>query len=241
MTSTEPRVALDQHLESLACSHLADATDAEIAEAMGGMIAHPDYPCVGARSVAKRGTAQVLVLDAMDDEASITALRERLGAFAAQPRGPRDFASCLAVFRHPVPEGEEGFERRLWHVLQRLHDGDDQPWAGGVSSDPQAPDFAFSVGGTPFFVVGLHPAASRIARRAPLATLVFNLHVQFEQLRADGAFERMRDTVRRRDERVQGTVNPMADDHGGSSEARQYAGRLVDDDWRAPFVPKEIR
>jgi FPC/CPF motif-containing protein YcgG len=66
-------------------------------------------------------------------------------------------------------------------------------------------------------------------------TLVFNLHEQFEALRASGRFTRMRDVIRTRDEQLQGSVNPMVSDHGYGSEARQYAGRAVDEDWRAPF------
>src|SRR6476620_7390004 len=75
------------------------------------------------------------------------------------------------------------------------------------------PHFAFSLAGTAYFVVGLHPAASRIARRTPLPTLVFNLHEQFEELRQSERFERMRDTIRRRDQALQGSVNPMVADH----------------------------
>jgi len=68
-------------------------------------------------------------------------------------------------------------------------------------------------------------------------TLVFNLHAQFEQLRASGMFPRMRDRIRARDEALQGQVNPMVSDHGTSSEARQYSGREVSPDWQAPFEP----
>jgi FPC/CPF motif-containing protein YcgG len=124
----------------------------------------------------------------------------------------------------------------LWQLLQRLHDADAQPWADGISPDPEDPHYAFSVGGTGFFVVALHPQASRIARRAPLPTLVFNLHDQFEELRASGKYPRMRDTIRRRDTAVQGSVNPMVNDHGQGSEAAQYSGRAVSDQWQAPFT-----
>ena len=44
----------------------------------------------------------------------------------------------------------------------------------------------FSLSGTAFFVVGLHPNASRPARQFSSPVLVFNLHAQFERLRADG-------------------------------------------------------
>ena len=77
--------------------------------------------------------------------------------------------------------------------------------------------------------------ASRVARRATTPTLVFNLHEQFEALRASGQFSRMRDRIRERDERLQGTINPMVADHGEHSEARQYSGRQVGPGWRAPF------
>ena len=104
-----------------------------------------------------------------------------------------------------------------------------------MAADPEHPHFAFSVAGTAFFVVGLHPNASRVARRAPVPTLVFNLHVQFERMRADGRYQRMRDTIRRRDTELQGSLNPMVSDHGETSEARQYAGRAVPPDWTPPF------
>ena len=37
---------------------------------------------------------------------------------------------------------------------------------------------------------------------------------------------------------LQGEINPMVDDHGQSSEARQYSGREVEEDWQAPFVTR---
>jgi FPC/CPF motif-containing protein YcgG len=70
-----------------------------------------------------------------------------------------------------------------------------------------------------------------------LPVLVFNLHEQFEALRESGAFERMRDTIRRRDEELQGSVNPMVGDYGTVSEARQYSGRKLEEGWEPPFEP----
>ena len=110
-----------------------------------------------------------------------------------------------------------------------------------MSDDAAQPHFAFSHAGTAFFIVGLHPGASRIARRAPLPMLVFNLHEQFERLRADGGFDRMRTAIRTRDTRLQGGVNPMAQDHGDDSEARQYSGRAVEPTWEPPFQARSIR
>ncbi|KAB7745758.1 YqcI/YcgG family protein [Nostocoides sp. F2B08] len=198
------------------------------------MIAHPEYPCLGARSVFRRDSAHITVLDSMD-AATTGVLATRLRGFAAEHGEDEDFVSFIATFRAPVPTAEREFENSLWRMLQSLHDLDGRPWPSTVSADPGSPHFAFSFAGTAFFVVGLHPAASRIARRAPLPTLVFNLHHQFERLREGSRFERMRTAIRRRDERLQGTVNPMVDDYGASSAARQYSGRAVGPNWEAPF------
>jgi FPC/CPF motif-containing protein YcgG len=65
---------------------------------------------------------------------------------------------------------------------------------------------------------------------------VFNPHAQFEQLRAQGRYQPLRDRIRARDVALQGHVNPMLVDHGRESEAKQYSGRVVDADWRCPFA-----
>lgn len=217
---------------------LGDAPDVDVVGAVAEMVAHPDYPCLGARSVFRRDAATVVVLDHMQSDASLAELADALRTYGeeADPAGP--FVSFLAIFRGPEIQDEHHFEDLLWGVLQRLHDGDDQPWADGVDADPDQAHFAFSHAGVAYFIVGLHPRASRVARRAPLPTLVFNLHDQLEQLREEGSFDRLRDTIRRRDTALQGEVNPMAADHGESSEARQYSGRRVPGDWEAPFVTR---
>ena len=38
---------------------------------------------------------------------------------------------------------------------------------------------------------------------------------------------------------LQGSINPMLSDFGEATEARQYSGRAVEDDWRAPFAAGE--
>lgn len=219
------------------------ASDAHIRDVLAAMVADPSYPCVGAKSVFARDQVEVLVLDRMADAASADALVDALGAFsAAHPRdverGPV-MASFLAAFRSPVPESEAAFESLLWRQLGMLRSADEAEWDGAVSADPASPHFGFSVAGRAFFVIGMHPAASRIARRTPLPVLVFNLHSQFEQLRSSGAYDRLRDTVRKRDVRLQGSTNPMVADHGLRSEARQYSGRAVGDGWRPPACFEE--
>ena len=225
---------LPELLEDLAHSHDADTPADEITEGLESMVLHPDYPCLGARSVFNRDRATVVVLERLATEASTRTLLEALTAFGRDTDRSAGFASLVAVFRAAEIADEAEFETLLWRQLELLHEADRQPWDPRVSDDPQNPHFAFSVGGTAFFVVGLHPQSSRIARRTPLPTLVFNLHEQFEELRASDRYARMRDTIRRRDTQLQGSVNPMVADHGRSSEARQYSGRQVPEDWSPP-------
>lgn len=217
-------------------SAVVASTD-EFGELLSERILGPEYPCLGARSVFKRERATVVLHDDLEAPETARALLEQLREYAATVDPEEGFVSFVAGFRGPEVRDEKHFEEMLWGLLQRLHDVDEQPWAPEVSADPNDPHFAFSVAGTPFFIVGLHPKASREARRMPLPVLVFNLHEQFESLREEGGFERMRDTIRRRDEELQGSINPMVSDHGETSEARQYSGRKLEKAWEAPFEP----
>lgn len=229
---------LEEVLGERAAEDLGDAPRRDIVDAIEEMVSHPEYPCLGARSVFRRSAVTMVVLDDLVDTSAggaLDRLAASLGEYAAKVDPEGDLVSFVACFRGPVPSDEREFESLLWGALQHLHERDEQPWADGVAADPDNPHFAFSLAGTAFFVVGLHPYASRVARRAPLPTLVFNLHAQFERMRADGRYQRMRDTIRRRDTDLQGSVNPMVGDHGESSEARQYAGRAVPPGWSAPF------
>jgi FPC/CPF motif-containing protein YcgG len=229
---------LEEVLEERAAEDLGEAPRGDNVAAVEEMVAHPEYPCLGARSVFRRDAATLVVLDDLADTepgGSLDTLGAALRQYAHEADAEGDLVSFVACFRGPVPDDEREFEALLWGALQHLHDNDEAPWADGVAADPDNPHFAFSVAGTAFFVVGLHP--SRVARRAPVPTLVFNLHVQFERMRADGRYQRMRDTIRRRDTDLQGFLNPMVSDHGESSEARQYAGRAVPADWSPPFEP----
>ena len=232
--------SLEEVLEERAAEDLGDAPRHDIVAAIEEMVAHPEFPCLGARSVFRRDAATLVVFDDLADTSpggALDTLGGALAQYADEVDAEGDLVSFVACFREPVPLDEKEFEALLWGALQHLHDHDDASWADGVAADPDNPHFAFSVAGTAFFVVGLHPNASRVARRAPVPTLVFNLHEQFERMRSDGRYQRMRDTIRRRDTELQGFPNPMVSDHGETSEARQYAGRAVPADWTPPFEP----
>lgn len=211
-------------------------------EELRSRIAEPDFPCVGAKSALARGTLKTLVCHSLasgwDDVRIHRELMDWAEGYKADPGGLRSLA---VVFAGPDGLDEEGFEALMWERIQSFADKDH--WLGQrydhrVSADPGDPHFSLSFGGEAFFVVGLHPNASRPARRFPRPTLVFNLHAQFELLREEGKYERMREKILARDIELAGSLNPMLARHGESSEARQYSGRAVEDGWRCPFRDK---
>ncbi|MBV9772432.1 MAG: YqcI/YcgG family protein [Gemmatimonadetes bacterium] len=195
----------------------------------------PDFSCLGARAALRHDAYRFGAYGGMGSPAATAALARDLADFG-RGAGDADFATFVAAFVDPAPGGEVEFEARLWEQLRRLHDADPAP--GGdpsVSDDPEDAHFSFSFAGTAFFVVGLHPDSSRLARRFGWPTLVFNPHAQFERLRADGRYGRLRQAIREREVALQGSLNPNLGDFGEASEARQYSGRATDDSWRCPF------
>lgn len=197
-----------------------------------------NYPCVMARSVFNRDAFRMSTYGRLGDPRNAEMLCNDLHQFSAEFPVPVSGAvSFLACFDGPSAADEASFERQLWSQLQSLHRVDKRcfDWAPEVDSDPASPNFSFSVAGRGFFVIGMHPGASRLSRRTPMPVIVFNLHEQFVELRTTGKFEGIRDTVRSRDERLQGSINPMAADFGAGSEAAQYSGRAVGTDWECPF------
>jgi FPC/CPF motif-containing protein YcgG len=164
--------------------------------------------------------------------------RELLDWAAQYRKDPSGLRSLAVVFEGPGDLSEAAFEAAMWQRIQSFADKDHwlgQPYDHRVSADPDDSHFSLSFGGEAFFVVGLHPNASRPARRFPHPTLVFNLHDQFEKLREQGRYERMREAILARDMELAGSHNPMLARHGDSSEAAQYSGRLTGEDWECPF------
>lgn len=215
------------------------AAQAELEAALQAHVAERAFPCVGAKAAMARGTLNVLACSRIDSAWDDVRIHDGLVRFAqAYREEPGLFRSFAVVFDGPDALDEPAFEAALWQRLQSLSDKDvwrGQSYDARVSADPDDPHFSLSFGGEAFFVVGLHPAASRPARRFERPTLVFNLHDQFETLRADGRYETMREAIMVRDEAIAGSRNPMLARHGEMSEARQYSGRAVDPQWRCPF------
>ncbi|MGU3537911.1 guanitoxin biosynthesis heme-dependent pre-guanitoxin N-hydroxylase GntA [Methylobacterium sp. A54F] len=219
-----------------------DDRDHPLARAFHAFIEDPPFPCVGAKSALSRGRMKVVVArditSGWDDMRIYPALLAFICRYRAQPDL---FQSFAVVFEGPGDLSEQAFEHHLWARAQSLSDKDSwlgQAWDARVADDPENPHFSLSFAGEAFFIVGLHPRASRPARRFASPVLVFNLHAQFERLRAEGRYEKLRRSILQRDAALAGSVNPMIARHGEMSEARQYSGRAVEADWQCPFRPR---
>lgn len=207
--------------------------------AFSSMIEDRAFPCVGAKSALARGMMQFAhardITSAWNDLQITHDLLEWSWTYRKEREGLRSF---VVLFDGPNDLSEEDFETAMWQRIQSISDKDH--WLGQkpdprVSGDPDDSHFSLTFGGEGYFVVGLHPHASRPARRFERPAMVFNLHDQFERLREEGRYEGMRQKIIARDVALAGTPNPMLERHGDGSNARQYSGRAVAGDWVCPF------
>lgn len=200
------------------------------------------FPCTGAISVFSQKHYRFGLYPELACDSSIRAVCHDLYCFGHEfPSLGDHFVSFIAMFQGPTVQSEEHFEELLWNQLRAMHSCDSTffTWDKTVDSDPASHRFSFSIGGRAMYVVGMHPRASRFARTRPYPTMVFNLHEQFDRLRARGKFDTMKQTIRARDIAFQGSINPMLSSFGDNSEARQYSGRAVPDNWVCPFHPNK--
>lgn len=209
-----------------------------IHDAFRAHVLSAQFPCVGAKSAVQKGSYRIGHYGQMGSTAATAGLAFDLYHFLEEvPSLESEFTTFVATFSEPIIHSETDFEQLLWTQLQMLNQRDAplHTWDPLVSNDPANPHFSFSFAEHGFFIVGMHPAASRFARRFAWPTLIFNLHHQFEALRQGGKFERMQSMIRKRDTALQGSINRNLNDFGQRSEARQYSGKPAEADWRCPF------
>ena len=213
-----------------------DALTCYVHDSFRSLVLNKRFSCVGARAAVRHNAYGFGLYPGMGTLEASAALACDLRRFIAdQDLAEKSLTAFAASFVAPVPVDEEHFEELLWRTLQLLSDADAAPWAANRAADPADPRFAFSLGGTAFFIVGLHAGSSRVSRRFAWPTIVFNPHDQFDRLRLDGKYSRFQKVIRAAEIALQGNSNPMLSDFGEQSEARQYSGRFVDASWKCPF------
>lgn len=215
---------------------LKAVSDEQIKAEYAEFILENEHPCIMAKTIFAMDQFTLKTYEDFGSmEASARLLKDLKDYIEAYDFESNDFKTFLAVFPNSPEYSEISFEELLWKQLGNIHKLDNEQWDPAVSDDPKDENFSFSIAGKAFYVVGLHPNSSRKARQSPYTTLTLNLHWQFEKLREMGTYQKVRDRIRDRDVALQGSINPMLEDFGNNSEAKQYSGRKVDKEWKCPF------
>lgn len=192
-----------------------------------------------AKAMVSKGLLEELPIGEIEPSDAAARAQSVIESFVDRFReAPRRLSSLALRFEHPDLADYERFEAFFWEFLghvraldRALYEHDPR-----VDSDPLSARFSFSVKEEAFFILVLHPESPRLARRFGVPTIIFNAHQQFEELRSQGLFDRIKSLVRKRDFALQGSINPMLDDHGRSSEVYQYMGREYPRQSRCPFA-----
>jgi FPC/CPF motif-containing protein YcgG len=215
------------------------SNDHNIIEDYLGFINEKEFPCVVAKAALARNHIKSHVASHMACPASDVSILHFLYDFVDQYRlSSEPYHSAAVIFKGPLNTNEETFDALLWERLNALSVLDKISYAhdSRVASDPEDPNYSYSIKSEAFFVVGLHPGSERRSRRFKYPALIFNPHAEFEKLRRLNRYEKLKGVVRKRDVIFSGTVNPMLDDFGNSSEAIQYSGKRHASEWKCPLA-----
>ncbi|MBA2249899.1 MAG: YqcI/YcgG family protein [Chitinophagaceae bacterium] len=209
-----------------------------IIDAYLSFLENKEFPCIAAKAALAKQQVKCIIVDHMACPHDDTSILEFLYKFIdAYRESPDLYHTAAVIFRGPQMYNEEMFDGLLWQRLQALHELDAKKYGydSRVDADPLSASFSFSIKEEAFYIIGLHTASSRQARQFAYPVLVFNPHVQFEQLRVTTKYDKMKDVVRKRDIVFSGSVNPMLNDFGKHSEVYQYSGRNYDESWECPL------
>ncbi|HEV8080680.1 MAG TPA: guanitoxin biosynthesis heme-dependent pre-guanitoxin N-hydroxylase GntA [Chitinophagaceae bacterium] len=197
-----------------------------------------EFPCIAAKAALAKQNVKCMVAGNMACPKDDADILQFIYDFVDEYRRSKDFYHTAAIiFTGPQIYNEEMFDTFLWQRLQALEilDAKTYTYDSRVEADPSSAKFSFSIKEEAFYIIGLHTASSRQARQFKYPTLVFNPHAQFEQLKETAKYDMMKNAVRKRDIVFSGSVNPMLQDFGESSEAFQYSGRKYDESWQCPL------
>lgn len=144
---------------------------------------------------------------------------------ANPPRKQRIFRSTLTAFRKPEIRDELHSAEVLYELLGQMHEINSRhfDWREGYSSDPESPDFGYSVGNSAHFLAYFHPQAFVPARQSEVQFVVFNSHdVVYEYKNYKGMEDHARKKAEIRRRQAQ-PIHPYLGDHGTTPDWVQYA------------------
>ena len=189
----------------------------KVIEEFKAFLQNKEFPCVAARAALERNQIRFFVADHLACPHNDKDILDFLKSFTIEYRNSEaKFHSAVVIFREPTVIDEEMFDKILWKRLQSLSDMDSKTnfIDERVDIDPSSPNFSFSVNEEAFFVIGMNPGSSRTARKFKYPVLVFNPHSQFEELRTEQLYEKMKSIVRKETCLFSGSVNPILQDYG---------------------------
>lgn len=206
---------------------------------LSAFIMDKNFPCIMAKSVFKNGFLNIHEITTLEDENVMRDVLEKFYIFIDNYRRyPNKLSSFIITIKNAAYKDFSSFETNFWMFLKTLHQTDKKKYVhdSRVSSDPEAGNFGFSVKEEAFFILALHPKSPRLARRFFSPAIVFNPHQQFEAMRKNGMFKKVRNIIRKRDELLQGSFNPMLEDFGEKSEVFQYLGKTYEPEAPCPLI-----
>lgn len=211
------------------------AADSDIKKLLG----QKSYPCIAAVQAMYRNELIFDTYEGFGTGLHSRRLAENLIQFKkTQASKQIPYLTYMALFPNDTSKCEQTFEENMWKELSAMwdHPSVAGSWDPNFSESPEDQNFCFSLDGSAFFVVGLHSQSSRLSRRLPFNALIFNLYSQFTALMEKGTYEEMVRINRQRDEKFQGSVNPMAEKYNDIWEAIQFSGKENGPQWRCPFT-----
>lgn len=195
------------------------------------------FPCSGAKAALNDNSYRFNAYPSLAEPTIWPSVAADLARFVSDRHSMGQFYTFIASFLEPAAVTDHSaWDRLFWSFLQSLHDLDKIPWDPRFSANPDDGDFAFSFAGCGMLVVSLYPGSTRYARRFAWPTIVFNPLEQDRQVFPDPReLDRFVDRIRRRDARLQGSVNPSLPSHAGEPQAPGFSGAPISANWRCPL------
>ena len=187
-----------------------------------------NFPCIMAKTVSRIGYLETFTVQDIERTTNIIQFLKNIYQFIDHYHSSSNtLHSFVLIIESNEYRSFDFFEKQFWQFLLSVNYFDKILYAHDdrVHADPQSDHFSFSIMEEAFFILALHPQSPRWSRRFSKAAIVFNPHQQFENLRTNGLFNKVRNIIRQKDKLLQGFANPMLSDFGDRSEVYQYMGR----------------